>query len=206
MQKGTGMNLHYPLILASASPARYALLHQAGIPCIQIPTHADETAETGCPRDLTSQLAERKLESACCGGLDLSRHPVLSADTVAAFGSDILGKPQSRGEAEAYLRMLSGNTHEVVTSYCLKLPGISRVFSGTVSTLIRFHPLSSSELSRYLDRGEWEHAAGAYRIQGTGASFIQEISGSFWNVAGLPLEEIFGIVREQDCLHVVYGP
>lgn len=194
------------LTLASASPARYALLCQLGISCMQLPTHADESSSETDPKSLTRLLARRKL-AAC-----LKEHPhagrgiILAADTVVTLGEQIIGKAESRKEASGYLTSLSGAVHRVVTGYAVHLPSTEEVHIGSAVTEVTFHDLSQDEIDAYLDSGEWEHAAGAYRIQGRGGLFVRDIQGSFWNIVGLPIEEIFGIIRVQVYPHVVKGP
>ncbi len=200
------MSLSYPLILASASPARFNLLKRMGISCIQLPAHADEQSIETDPLRYTSLVARRKLECCLAAYAYAEKHPVISADTVVSCDSIILGKPDSPEDARKYLRMLSGRVHQVVTGFCLRLPGNGGIYTGTDSTDVLFYDLTENDIHRYLSTGEWQHAAGAYRIQEQGALLVREIKGSFWNVVGLPIEKIFGIVRKQDCLHVVLGP
>ncbi len=200
------MSASRPLILASASPARSRLLTQIGIPFIQLPTNTDESGMNGPAEALTAELSRRKLESCLNQNSYAKEHPVLSADTVVCLNGEIIGKPSGRHEASEFLARLSGNTHRVVSSFSLYIPVSQGVFSETCITEVSFHNLSDDEITWYLETGEWEHAAGAYRIQGRGALLIREVNGSFWNIVGLPIEQIFGIVRRQECLHVVFGP
>lgn len=199
------MNISYPLVLASASPARFQMLNDIGISCIQFPSRADEDIIEADPQLHTALLAERKMDHILHQHPAALRSPLLTADTVVSFSGTIIGKPDTYEQAREYLSMLSGSTHEVVTSFCLRLPGRDRTFQGTDVTKVTFHHLAPQDIEQYLASGEWMHAAGAYRVQKQGALLISALSGSFWNIAGLPIEKIFGIVRTQDCLHVVLG-
>ncbi len=200
------MNISYPLILASASPARFQVLNSIGIPCLQFPSHADEETPEKDPLKHTLLIAQRKMESFSAQYRASAAHPVITADTVVSIHSMILGKPEDRDQAREYLSLLSGSTHQIITGFCIRLPYCDQVLTGNDTTHVRFHEISEKEIQDYLDTEEWKLAAGAYRIQQRGALLIDSIIGSFWNVVGLPIEKIFGIVRKQDCLHVVTGP
>lgn len=190
------------LILASASPARYQLLQQLGISCRRIPTYADESCNEPDPILLAKELAQRKLSACLDAHPHEAQHIIIAADTVVAIGNRIIGKAETRDQASSYLNLLSGNNHQVITGFVLHLPGRQAYCDHAVTT-VSFHPLTSGELSTYLDSDEWQHAAGAYRIQGSGGLFVKQIVGSFWNIVGLPIEQIFGMIRSQEYIHVV---
>ena len=109
---------------------------------------------------------------------------MLGVDTLVVCGGEQLGKPASRTEARAMLEALSGATHEVVSGLCLRTPEWEELDSST--TRVRFRRYGRDELERYLDGGEWEGRAGAYAIQGLGASLVERIEGDYLNVVGLP--------------------
>jgi septum formation protein len=109
---------------------------------------------------------------------------VLGVDTAVACGDRLLGKPEDAAEAASMLEALSGRTHEVVSGLCLRVAGWEELHLET--TRVTFRHLTSRELARYLDRGEWQGRAGAYAIQGLGGSLVERIEGDYLNVVGLP--------------------
>jgi septum formation protein len=182
-----------PLILASASPRRLALLEQIGIaPDTVDPAAVDETAQR---RELPAQLAARLgMEKATAVA---ARHPdtfVLGADTVVACGRRILPKPEDAAEARACLDFLSGRRHVVYGGVTLVSPdGTAR--HRLVRTTVTFKRLERDEIAAYLDSGEWQGKAGGYAIQGRAAAFIRFIRGSYSNVVGLPLYEVAQLLK-----------
>lgn len=190
------------LILGSASPRRRDLLAQIGvIPDDVCPADIDETPLKGeLPRLYVERMAAEKCAAVVAGvpsplggegqggGSDARDQAlVLTADTVVSAGRRILGKPRDAGEAAEFLLLLAGRRHRVTTSVCLRLGETTR--QRTVETRVRMKRLSDEDLSAYLRSGEWQGKAGGYAIQGIGAAFIPEISGSYTNVVGLPLTE-----------------
>jgi septum formation protein len=118
---------------------------------------------------------------------------VLAADTVVALGRRTLGKPADEGEAAAFLALLSGRRHRVITAVALRRG--ARGWSRTVETAVRFKRLSAAEIAGYLASGEWRGKAGGYAIQGRAAAFVPWIGGSYSNVVGLPLTETLGLLE-----------
>ncbi|MFW5661845.1 MAG: Maf family protein, partial [Oceanicaulis sp.] len=146
------------LVLASASPRRRELLTQIGAPPDEIaPTDIDETERPGeTPRALALRLAEGKLAAA--------DHPgcfVLASDTVVGVGRRILPKTETRDEAEACLRLVSGRNHRVFTGVAARAPD-GRTSSRVVETRVAFKRLDEAEIAAYLDSGEWKGKAGGY--------------------------------------------
>jgi septum formation protein len=117
---------------------------------------------------------------------------VLAADTVVALGRRTLGKPADAAEAGAYLALLSGRRHRVITAVALRHG--ARAWSRAVETAVRFKRLSATEIAGYLASGEWRGKAGGYAIQGRAGAFIPWIGGSYSNVVGLPLTETLGLL------------
>jgi septum formation protein len=163
-----------PLILASTSPQRRAILTQLRIPFEVVAPEYDEAPGTS-----PLERAAGKARSVDGGNL-----PVLGVDTEVLFGGDLLGKPADATEAEAMLEALSGRTHEVVSGLCLRTIGWEELHEET--TLVTFRSLAPRDLAHYISAGEWEGRAGAYAIQGLGASLVERIDGDFLNVVGLP--------------------
>lgn len=173
------------LILGSASPRRLELLAQIGIvPDALRPADIDETprkAET--PRDYVRRMAAEK-----AAALDLVEgEALLTADTTVAVGRRILGKPADRDEAAAFMRLMSGRRHVVLTAIALRHG--SRTALRLVETKVRMRSIDQAALERYLDAGDWQGKAGGYAIQGAAAAFIPWLEGSFSAVVGLPLSE-----------------
>jgi septum formation protein len=162
-----------PIILASRSPQRRAILEQLGIPF--------EVVEPGY-----EERGDDPLEHAAgkARSVDGGDRPVLGVDTVVVCGSEVLGKPADATEAERMLETLGGNTHEVVSGLCLRTPAWEELHSET--TRVTFRPLTPRDIAAYVQSGEWEARAGGYAIQGLGAGLVERIEGDYLNVVGLP--------------------
>lgn len=188
-----------PLVLASASPRRSALLRQAGVDCTVIPSHVLEELHPGeSAEGYALRVAWEKARDVS------NRHPgvwVLAADTVVEIDGQVLGKPRDTEEARRMLRRLSGRTHRVKTAFVL-LAGDGHPFtSQVVTSAVTFKPLSEAEIHAYIATGEPFDKAGAYAIQGQGAAFIARTEGSYTNVVGLPLDEVLQALRAAALLH-----
>ena len=170
------------LILASASPRRKALLSLFGIPFTVRAADIDETMDPEKPPfDEVARVSRSKALAVSRGEEDV----VIAADTIVVCGGKVLGKPHSREEAAAMLRMLSGSTHQVMTG-CTVLRG-SRAETFTQVTELHFRPLSEAEIASYIATGEPMDKAGAYGIQGGAALFCEGMTGDYYNVMGLPV-------------------
>jgi septum formation protein len=174
-----------PLVLASASPRRRALLAQAGLePDRVVSADVDESPLSGeTPGALALRLA--------CAKLAAARAPdayTLAADTVVSVGRRVLGKPADADEARAFLALLSGRGHRVITAVAVAAPS-GATASRVVETRVKLKRLSEPEIEDYVASGEWEGKAGGYAIQGRAAGFIPSIIGSYGAVVGLPLYE-----------------
>jgi septum formation protein len=179
------------LVLASASPRRLTLLAQIGIIPERIaPADIDETPKKAeLPRLLAIRLAHAKAnavvdENAC----------VLAADTVVAVGRRVLPKTETEDAARRCLTMLSGRRHNVITAIVLVGPDGKRT-ERCVTSVVGFARLTDDQIAAYLAGGEWQGKAGGYAIQGTAASFVRFLSGSYSNVVGLPLFETAQLLR-----------
>ncbi len=109
---------------------------------------------------------------------------MLGVDTEVIFEGELLGKPANATEAEAMLEALSGRTHEVCSGLCLRTAAWEELHAE--STLVAFRTLTPRDLAHYVAADEWEGRAGAYAIQGLGATLVERIDGDFLNVVGLP--------------------
>jgi septum formation protein len=163
-----------PLVLASTSPQRRAILTQ-----LQIPFEAVTPAYEELPGTGPAERAAGKARS-----VDGGDRPVLGVDTEVVFAGEQLGKAADAAEAEAMLERLSGRTHDVVSGLCLRTRAWEELHTET--TTVTFRSLTPRELAHYVAAGEWQGRAGAYAIQGLGASLVERIDGDFLNVVGLP--------------------
>lgn len=186
-----------PLVLASGSPRRLALLQQIGIdPDELLPADIDETPIRGeKPRDLARRLAREKAQVAArVAASRPDKAFVLAADTVVSVGRRVLPKAEIVSEAADCLRLLSGRSHRVHTGLVLVTPeGAMR--ERIVETRVRFKRLSRSEIDAYLTSGEWRGKAGGYAVQGLAGSFVAKLQGSYPSVVGLPLHETVALLE-----------
>ena len=179
------------LVLASASPRRRELIARLGIvPSAIAAADIDETPHKAeLPRVYAARMAREKA-IAVAGG---AAH-VLAGDTVVALGRRILPKAEDEAAARQCLKLLSGRRHRVLSALALKAP------DGTLrerlsETIVRFKPLSQTELDAYIAGGEWHGKAGGYAIQGSAEGLIAWISGSHSGVMGLPLFETRALLK-----------
>ncbi len=173
------------LILASRSPQRRAILEQLELEFEVVDPRADETLE-GEPRALVISNALRKARSVVAD--HSPQDHVLGADTAVVIDGDVLGKPRDREQAREFLARLAGRTHEVFSGVAVCHAGAEAVSAAV--TRVRMRALDDAEVTWYLGTGEWRERAGGYAIQGRGAALVEEISGDFWNVVGLPVPEL----------------
>ncbi len=166
--------LAIPLILASTSPQRRAILEQLRIPFDVVAPDFDEV-------DGTSPLERAAGKARSVDGGD---RPVLGVDTEVLFDGALLGKPADETEAEAMLEALSGRTHDVVSGLCLRTPAWEELHEAV--THVSFRELTPRDLAHYIVAREWEGRAGGYAIQGLGAGLVERVEGDFLNVVGLP--------------------
>jgi septum formation protein len=174
-----------PLILASTSPRRREILEQLGIPFDVVVPRYEET--TGDP-------VEHALGKARSVG-SFGDQPVLGCDTEVFCDGRVFGKPETEAQAEEMLDSLSGKTHEVVSGLALLTPAWEEVHREV--TRVTFRPLTARDLARYVASGEWEGRAGAYAIQGLGASLVERIEGDYLNVVGLPAALLVRLLAER---------
>jgi septum formation protein len=172
-----------PLLLASRSPQRQAILHQLSIPFdVVVPEYEETWPESADPVEVVRVHARGKAESVAALADD---RPVLGVDTAVVLDGRVFGKPGDAAEAEQMLEQLSGSTHVVVSGLCLLTPGWEEVEHEATS--VSFRPLTPRELGVYVGTGEWEGRAGGYAIQGHGAALVESIEGDYFNVVGLPV-------------------
>ena len=177
-----------PLILASASPRRSALLSQIGLTFKIHPSdivepphnvHANKPAS-----EVTQMLATLKATSVA---QHYNHGLIIGADTLVSLDGELLGKPTDAAEALVMLSRLSGTQHEVVTGVALIDAATGRNEAWAEMTRVYFRQLRAAEITAYIESGEASDKAGAYGIQGRGAAFVRRIEGCYFNVVGLPL-------------------
>lgn len=180
------------LVLASASPRRAQILRSLGVRFRVHVANVDESLEPGeGARAAAERLARKKALAVAALETML---PVLAADTLVVCDDEALGKPASEDDAAFMLRRLAGRDHEVVTGVCLAHAG--RVLAGIDISLVRFAPLADGEITAYVATGEPLDKAGGYHIDGRGALFVESVTGSPSNVAGLPVRLVARLFAE----------
>ena len=179
-----------PLLLASVSPQRRAILEQLRVPFDVVTPKYEETS------DDPVEHAAGKARS-----VDGGDRPVLGVDTIVLCDGSVLGKPADAGEAERMLETLAGQTHEVVSGLCLRTPAWEELHRDV--TRVTFRPLTPRDLAANDAAGEWENRAGAYAIQGLGAALVERIEGDYLNVVGLPAALLVRLLAER--FPAIYG-
>jgi septum formation protein len=208
------------IYLASQSPRRQELLSQIGVRFQLLLPGPDEDAESlelvlenESAADYTQRVTIAKSSAAlkrwhqrCKAGIELAWAPILCADTTVNLpGSpdhEILGKPRDEEDAVRILQILSGQTHWVYTAVAITPEPTSTPICALQKSRIRFTTLSPEQIKSYVSSGEAFGKAGAYGIQGMAASFIEEISGSYSGIMGLPLFETAQLLK---AAHVRFG-
>jgi septum formation protein len=190
-----GGNLHKEIILASASPRRQDLLDALGIKYKSVPAELDEHFFPGeLPRKAAERVAREKAEAVA---RNFEHGLILAADTIVVCDGKVLGKPQDEDDAFLMLSHLSGKSHEVITAVCIK--DIDQAESEVESEVTRvyFRSLSPMEIRTYISSGEAMDKAGAYGIQGLGSVFVERIDGCYFNVVGLPISRVYGMLARR---------
>ncbi len=189
--------------LASQSPRRRQLLEQIGVSYELLLATPEEDAESlevvlpnEAPLTYVKRVTQLKLEAAVqrMKQRGLPNAPVLCADTTVALGRSILGKPENAADALRILKMLSGQTHRVLTAVALA-SGRKRVSAVSISQ-VTFSPMSLAEMKNYIATGEPMGKAGAYGVQGAAAAYISQIKGSYTGIMGLPLFETAQLLKQ----------
>lgn len=188
------MNLHWRLILASASPRRRQLLLGLDLPVEVTSTDVDETPPEGMPHEQVAEhLAIKKAEAYT--GLLEADHVLITADTTVIVDQHLLNKPADPSEARAMLAMLAGRTHQVVTGVCLRTQDNQVSFSDVAE--VTFAPLTAEEIAYYVERHTPFDKAGSYGVQDwIGYAAVERINGSFYTVMGLPLHRVYGTLKD----------
>lgn len=185
------------LILASSSPRRRELIQMLGLPVRLRACDVDESVEPGTkPAAMVEELAERKAAASQEAAESGEDGIVIGSDTIVVVDDRILGKPRDREEAARMLRGLQGRAHEVYT-------GVACIDLRTKVVLVRHRvtrvwmkPLTERQLDGYVATGEPDDKAGAYAVQGLGATLVERIEGDYFNVVGLPVSLLSDMLGE----------
>jgi septum formation protein len=185
------MNSRSPrVILASQSPRRRDLLDLVGIVHEVLPADINEDVRAGEPADAyTERLAREKAAVIAARHADAT---VIAADTTVVLDGDILGKPVDAADARAMIRRLAGRSHTVLTALAVAHGG--RVESAVESVGVTFRPLTDDEIAQYVATGEPMDKAGAYGIQGWGATIVERVDGDYFSVMGLGLRRLVDLL------------
>ncbi len=179
------------IILASASPRRSDLMRRMGLTFDVVPSGAEREIYISDPGKYALAQASFKAQDAAYS------HPlntIVAADTVVAIDGHILGKPQDPTDARRMLSMLSGRTHTVYTA--LVVIDIERRYESISRADVTFADMSRYEIDTYISTGEPMDKAGAYGIQDIGMRYIKSVNGDFYAVVGLPVRELYEIMKE----------
>ncbi len=190
---------HPRVILASASPRRRDLLTLIGIPHEVRPANVDEALRAGeAPAAYVERLAREK-------ALALGDHDVVAigSDTTVVVDADVLAKPESEADAARMLHRLSGRSHVVLTGVAAAWRG--RIASGVEEVGVTFRALSDADIARYIATGEPMDKAGAYGIQGYGATIVTRVDGDYFAVMGLAVNRLVRLLEDLG-LRYPFGP
>jgi len=194
------MSNHGTIILASASPRRTELMGLAGIEFSVVPADiCEDVLPNEIPAEHVMRLSREKADAVAVA---TNGRFFVGADTIVVLDERIMGKPADEAEAFRMLSALSGRTHDVITGYTVfdKVSGIH--VSRSVRTEVTFKELSPGEIRAYIASGCPMDKAGAYAIQGGAVHFVRSISGSYTNVIGLPMTELYETLCQLGALDV----
>lgn len=184
-----------PILLASGSPQRSAILGQLGLPFRVVVPEVEEIS-MGDPSELALENARRK--AAAVEGQAAADELVLACDTVVDVDGIPFGKPETAEDAFTMLALLRGRTHDVVGGIVVAHPASGERFERVARTKVRFRQFPDDLLQRYVDGGEWDGRAGGYAIQGTGAAMVSGIGGDYQNVVGLPVPMLLHALEDTE--------
>ena len=188
-------------LLASTSPRRKELLKYILSEFEIASPHFDEsTVKIKNAKRLVKKLAYEK--SKAVFSKSQGDWCVIGADTVVALGDEIIGKPNNTDDAKKILKKLAGKKHHVHTGVCVlaRQGEVDTKINFVVSATIYFEKLDEKEIEKYILTGEPADKAGAYAIQGYGGKFIKKIKGSYHAIVGLPIAELYQVLRTENLL------
>ncbi|HOK29427.1 MAG TPA: Maf family protein [bacterium] len=182
------------LILASSSPRRIELLSKLGAEFEVIPSNIIEPSPS--PEEDPVSFAKNLSFLKAYNVYQLIEEGViLGVDTIVEINNLILGKPKDREEARYMLRLLSGNTHRVISGFTIIDKKREKWVSDVAITAVKFRRLKYDDIENYLDTEDYIDKAGAYAIQGFGSTLVEYIRGCYYNVVGFPIERIMGALK-----------
>lgn len=178
-------NQHRSIILASSSPRRKELLAGLGLEFTVISSDVSEEVENNCsPAEMVKLLAQRKAEAVA---RQIDQGLVIGADTIVVLEGEVLGKPRDKIDAFSMLTRLQGREHKVYSGISIVDAKTNEYETGFQSTTVRMRSLNDLEVTQYIATDEPMDKAGAYAIQGLGATLVEGINGDYFTVVGLPL-------------------
>lgn len=178
-------NKHRSIILASSSPRRKELLAGLGLEFTVISSDVSEEVENNCsPEEMVKLLAQRKAEAVA---RQIDQGLVIGADTIVVLEGEVLGKPRDKIDAFSMLTRLQGREHKVYSGISIVDAKTNEYETGFQSTTVRMRSLNDLEVTQYIATDEPMDKAGAYAIQGLGATLVEGINGDYFTVVGLPL-------------------
>ena len=191
------------IILASASPRRKEILENINVKFDIVKSDIDEVIlEDELPPQVVMRLAfEKSMDVAKSNQESL----VIGADTIVVFNNTILGKPKDKEDARNTIKLLSGNTHEVITGISLINLSANKKIIDYVVSKVKIKDLSEDDINDYINTGESLDKAGAYGIQGYGSLLIEEIQGDYFNIVGLPISKLSDLVKTHFDINFFYG-
>jgi septum formation protein len=188
------LNRKRKIILASGSPRRRELLQNLGLDfSVENSGFQEEPVERLNLEQQAEQLAAGKAKAAA------ANHPdavIIAADTFGVIDGRVIGKPENAAQAREMLKMLSGKSHRVISGIAVIDTASQFVDTQAVATTVYFKELNNAEIDRYVATGEPLDKAGAYAVQGLGALLVERIEGDYYNVVGLPLFALAGMLKK----------
>lgn len=183
-----------PLILASTSPYRKALLNDLGIPFQAVaPPFEEENTQQLAPRKMAEAFARGKAQSLA---EQFPQALILGSDQVPALGDEILRKPESPSEAVEQLMKLSGQTHQLITAVALLDASTGVFYEETVVHSMEMRTLTRSHAEFYVEKDQPTGCAGGYRIEGTGTALFRSMAGKdHTGIIGLPISTVGNLVE-----------
>ena len=187
-----------PIILASSSPRRQEILKLLNIPYQVKVSNFDEEYPSDIPLEQVPEfLANRKVDAVARTYPAGHEIPwILGADTMVFLDGKLYGKPADNIEAAKFMQDFQGKTHQVITGLALFNGELLFAQSRTSITKVTFAPMTQEEIDWYVETGDWHGVAGGYRIQGLASCFIKKIEGTNSNVVGLPIFELYDMLKE----------
>jgi len=187
------------LILASTSPRRKELLSTMNISFVSLDSKIEENIPQNIEIEFSSEYLAKEKVKAAKNQIDKNENAnfILGADTTIVFEDKVIGKPKNYEEAKEFLSKFQGKTQKVITGIALLNLKNNQIESKSVITEVKFKKMTEKEIEFCLSKNEWQDAAGGYKIQGFSSCFIERINGSYSNVVGLPISEVYDMLKKQ---------